>query len=336
MRTITQHLKKFTNKNFYFENGLNKLLNAYQFDVRAFALFRMFFAFVMLIDLCIRISDLTAFYTQEGVLPYQLLQQHFSNYFFIPIYQLNDTNLYVAFCFSIQILSVLCFGVGYKTKFFQAILLLFYISLHMRNPYILQGGDDLIRGMLFFGLFLPLNAVWAIETKTNFLNVKIPALAFMFQVLMVYWVSALMKTSDEWHNEASALYYVFNLDCIQWPFAKFLLNFPELLKVLTRAAYYIELIVPLVFFIPFKNSFFRLIGVSILFIFQFFIASTIYVGLFYLINLVALIPLLPANFFTIMFNKSKFISPTVRTNSLINYGIFAITVYLLIWNFNYT
>jgi hypothetical protein len=205
----------------------------------------------------------------------------------------------------------------------------------MRNPYLLQGGDDLLRVMLLFSLFMPLNAVWAVQTKAVKYNFVIPTLVFMFQILMVYWVSALMKTSPEWHGEGTALYYAFNLDCIQWPFAKYLLQFPALLQFLTPLVFYLEMIVPLLFFIPFKNNVFRLIGMSVLILFQIGIASTLFVGLFYLINLTALIPLLPSSFFNYFKLKEYPSVWSLQADQFTNYFVVFLLVYVLFWNTNY-
>jgi hypothetical protein len=317
------------------QNLHQKLSSTYQFDLRAFALFRMVFGLVMLIDLSIRLSDFKTFYTNQGVLPLEYFSKYFSKYYFIHIYQINDAPWFVGICFTLQIIAVLCFAIGYRTKLFQVILLLFYISLHMRNPYLLQGGDDLLRVMLLFSLFMPLNAVWAVQTKAVKYNFVIPTLVFMFQILMVYWVSALMKTSPEWHGEGTALYYAFNLDCIQWPLAKYLLQFPALHQFLTPLVFYLEMIVPLLFFIPFKNNVFRVIGISVLILFQIGIASTLFVGLFYLINLTALIPLLPSSFFNYFKMKEYPSVWSLQADQFTNYFVGFLLVYVLFWNTNY-
>ena len=322
-------------KIFNIQNLPQKLSNTYQFDLRAFALFRIVFGFVMLIDLSIRLSDFKAFYTSQGVLPFEYFSQYFSKYFFIPIYQLNDAPWFVGICFAMQIIAVFCFVIGYRTKLFQVILLVFYISLHMRNPYVLQGGDDLIRVMLLFSLFLPLNAVWAVQTKPVKYNFAIPALIFMFQISMVYWVSALMKTSPEWHSEGTALYYAFNLDCIQWPLAKYLLQFPALLQFLTPLVFYLEIVIPILFFIPFKNNVFRLICIGIMVVFQIGISATLFVGLFYLINLTALIPLLPSSFFNYFKIKEKKVDWNINHDKFLNYFTSFLLLYVLFWNTNY-
>ncbi|MES2654339.1 MAG: hypothetical protein V4620_02060 [Bacteroidota bacterium] len=313
----------------------SKYLKAFQFDLRAFALFRIALGFTMLLDICIRLADIEAFYTANGVLPVSLLKQHLSTFYYLPIYSLLDSLPFVSLCFGIHLVCIVLFTLGYKTKIVQTLCLLFYISLHMRNPYILQGGDDLLRCLLFFSLFLPLNAVWAVSKTKVRVSYTLAAMLFMFQVMLVYFVSVTMKGENEWWFDGTALYYAFNLDFMQWPLAKYLLNYPTALQFATRLTSLVEFIVPMLFFIPYKNKKMRMVGIVILVLFQLAIASTLFVGLFFLVNIVALIPLLPSSFFQ-YFKVKDYSFPSIYKNAYrknITVGILAI--YLFLWNMNY-
>lgn len=313
----------------------SKFQKAYQFDLRAFALFRIALGFTMLLDLCIRLADVETFYTANGVLPLSILKQYSGSFYYLPIYSLIDSLWFVSLCFGIHILCVILFAIGYKTRLVQTLCLLFYISLHMRNPYILQGGDDLLRCLLFFSLFLPLNAVWAVSKSKVKVGYTWAAMLFMFQVMLVYFVSITMKGENEWWFEGTALYYAFNLDFMQWPLAKYLLNYPAALQFLTRLVSLTEFIVPMLFFIPYKNKKMRMLGIIILVLFQLAIASTLFVGLFFLINIVALIPLLPGSFFQYLKVKD-YSFPTIYKNShRKNITVAVLAVYLFLWNMNY-
>lgn len=313
----------------------SKFHRAYQFDLRAFALFRIALGFTMLLDICIRLADVEAFYTANGVLPLSLLKQHLSTFYYLPIYSLADSLWFISLCFGIHAICIVLFAIGYKTKIVQTLCLLFYISLHMRNPYILQGGDDLLRCLLFFSLFLPLNAVWAVSKTKVRVSYTFAAMLFMLQVMLVYFVSITMKGENEWWFDGTALYYAFNLDFMQWPLAKYLLNYPTLLQYATRFVSLTEFIVPILFFIPYKNKKMRMLGIIILALFQLAIASTLFVGLFFIINIVALIPLLPSSFFQ-YFNVKDYSFPSIYKNSnRKNITVAILAVYLFLWNMNY-
>ncbi|MDY7080948.1 MAG: HTTM domain-containing protein, partial [Halobacteria archaeon] len=53
--------------------------------------------------------------------------------------------------------------VGYRTKVATVVSLVLLVSLHLRNPVILNGGDSLLRRLLFIGIFLPLGEQWSVD-----------------------------------------------------------------------------------------------------------------------------------------------------------------------------
>src|SRR5690606_10258581 len=99
--------------------------------------------------------------------------------------------------------------------------------------------------------------------------------------------------APEWHKHGTAIYYALSLDQILLPGGKLLYPHYELLKFLTFGVYYTELIVPFLLLIPFYNSFFRMVVITVLAGLHFGISLTLFVGLFYLINLVSLLGLIP-------------------------------------------
>ncbi len=270
----------------------NLIENKFEFDVRAFSLFRIALGLIIVLDLAIRATDLTAFYTEDGILPFGTLSSNFNSHFHIPVYELNDSFSFVLFLFIVQFLAALLLILGRWVKISQVVLLLFYISLDLRNPFIAQGGDDLLRVLIFWSLFLPMDQFYCFKKKNNF-QIKylgFPAFAFLLQIVFVYFFSALLKSSSEWHSDATALYYAFSIDQIQLKPAKYLLQFPDLLQSFTHLAYYIELLIPLLFIVPFKNNTMRMLAISILLIFHLFITATLFVGLFSIISCIAFIP----------------------------------------------
>lgn len=172
------------------------------------------------------------------------------------------------------------------------------MSLHNRNSFILQGGDDLLRMVLFWGIFLPWGARYscdAILSKKHNLSPAIltaAAVAYLLQICYIYTGSALLK-GPEWHTDFTAMYYVYGLDQVTQPFMKSLFYYPELLKVLTAIAYYFELLVPLLFFIPVAHQFFRFAGVLSIMSFHLLNNFTLFIGMFPLIGIATSVGLLP-------------------------------------------
>ena len=72
-----------------------------------------------------------------------------------------------------------------------------------RNPLVIDGGDDFLRMLLFWGLFLPLGARWWIDARSlppahSARLVSMGTFAFLLQLALLYSVSAYLKSYREW------------------------------------------------------------------------------------------------------------------------------------------
>ncbi|MGZ4099600.1 MAG: hypothetical protein ACXVNM_12015, partial [Bacteroidia bacterium] len=174
------------------------------------------------------------------------------------------------------------------------------LSLHNRNGLILQGGDDLLRMVLFWGIFIPWGARYSCDSllSENKFEHKtictIATFAYLLQICYIYTGSALLK-GPEWNRDFTAMYFVYGLDQVAYPFTKIFFYYPELLKKLTFIAYYFELLVPFLFFVPVKHQLFRLAGVLSIVLFHSLNALTLFIGLFPLIGIATVIGLLPSS-----------------------------------------
>jgi hypothetical protein len=269
------------------------------FDLRAFALCRIFTAFIVLLDLCIRATDLEAHYTDLGVLPLKALVEHGWNDYFFSLHAINGLWGFQCFLFLFAAFSAICVLAGYRTRLFTFVSWVMMCSLHSRNPSILQGGDDLLRMILFWGMFIPWNRFYSIDglkepgMQSHTRYTGIAGYALMLQIAYVYFFSAIQKTSAEWHEDGTALYYALSFEQVAWSWTSSLYYYPELLKRLTHLALYVELCAPLLFFIPWKNNGFRLAGIVLLVGLHTGIMSLLFVGLFSLIGISAQVSMLP-------------------------------------------
>ncbi|MCC9168028.1 HTTM domain-containing protein [Pontibacter harenae] len=271
-------------------------------DLRALAVMRIWIAGIILIDLAIRASDLEAHYSNMGVLPLHVLHQHLWLPHFFSFHTLSGLWQFQVVLFALAAIFAFCLLIGYKTRFATVLSWLFLLSLHNRNPLIAQGGDDMLRMLLFWGMFLPWGRFYsydATKTKVNSNNASetnyfsAATAAYICQLVFLYFFTAILKNSPEWHSDGTALYYALSLDQILMPIGRLIYPYPELLRVLTLAAYHTELLVTFLLFIPFYNSFFRIVVVSVLVTFHIGISLTLFVGLFYLINIASVVGLLP-------------------------------------------
>jgi len=198
----------------------------------------------------------------------------------------------LAFCFAWFVL------IGYRTTLFTCLSWFMMLSLHNRNTFILQGGDDLLRMVLFWGMFLPwgarysCDAILSVQKRVPATVLTVASIAYLLQICYIYSGSALLK-GPEWHSDFSAMYYVYALDQVTQPFMKHVFYYPELLKKLTALAYYFELLVPVLFFIPVAHQLFRLIAVVCIITFHAINNFTLFIGMFPLIGIATCIGILP-------------------------------------------
>lgn len=270
----------------------------YTVDLRSISLMRIAVALVLLTDLCIRATDLEVFYTDAGALPRQVLYDHCYNPWFSSLHTLSGSYSWEVCLFIVAGIAALCLLIGWQTRIFTVISWFMLMSLQNRNPLIGQGGDDLMRMVLFWAIFLPWGSFYSIDSRKKAIPMDTrysgaACLGYMVQVCAVYIFSALLKTSAEWHSEGTALYYALSLDQILMPGGKLIYYHPRLLMLLTHLTYYFEVSVPVLVFMPISNNLFRTLAVIGLIGMHIGISLCLFVGLFFLIGIATAIGMLP-------------------------------------------
>jgi len=261
---------------------------------------RIAIALLVLVDLSIRISDLEAFYSNTGAVPLSMIFEHKWNAFYFSLHTVSGLWQVQLILFIAASICALLLLIGYRTQLFTFLSWLLLLSLHNRNVIILQGGDDLLRMILFWGMFLPwgkrysCDAIFAKETPARTQLFTLATLAYVLQITYLYTGSALLK-GPEWHTKMDALYYVYSLDQIAYPRTLLLYFYPDLLKILTAIAFWFELLVPILFFIPIKNNWFRSIAILLIAVFHSFNAYSLLIGLFPAVGIATSIGLIPTS-----------------------------------------
>lgn len=291
--------------------------NCYKLDYRALAIMRIGIAGIIITDILIRGSDLTAHYTNEGLWPTNLVHNFGWKTGNWSIHELSGSYYWAFTIFSVHIILALCLLIGFKTRLITPLLWLLTISLHNRNLFVQQAGDDLLRLVLFWGIFLPWNLFYAIDAKKNKVTVKQNVLAnlgYLFLISSVYFFTVNLKNSNEWRQDGTAIYYALSLEQIRLPIGNILYEFPFIMKLLTWFVFLIELLIPLLILLPSKNGKLRWAAFICILILHIGIGLTLYVGLFFIINIVTAIALIPES----VINKTQSkLNITPRENSIL-------------------
>lgn len=226
-------------------------------DLRTLALFRVVLGLVLLWCVLSCFRDLTAFWTDAGVMPRTWMIESDSRWR-LSLYLLNGQAWFVASLLTIQAGFALMFALGWRTRFAAIASFVLWASLINRNPVVLIGGDLLLCCLLFWAMFLPLAARYSIDAALSTtpppqdnLHVSWASLGILVQAMSVYFFSAMLKSGHEWFPDFTAVYYALMLDRHALPLGHWLLNFPGLLKLLAIYVFFLEMLGPLLIFTPY-------------------------------------------------------------------------------------
>lgn len=260
---------------------------------------RIALALVIICDLIIRAGDLQTFFTDSGIWPTHLIKNFGWQPGYWSFHALSGKETYVWALFTLHFLFAFCLLIGYRTTLSTILVWVFTVSLHNRNLFILQSGDDLLRLTLFWGIFLPWGNAFSVDSKKQSTKSQIsnPAtMAYLLLITSVYLFTVFFKNSSEWHNDGTAIYYALSLEQIRLPVGDWLYRHPNLMKTLTHFVYVIEIIIPVAILFPDKKGISRGIAFLLLIVLHIGIGLTMYVGLFFLISMATAIGLVPCVF----------------------------------------
>jgi hypothetical protein len=281
-------------------------------DLRSLSLLRIGIAICIITDLIIRVMDLEAHYTDRGILPLEALHKFLWHPLYFSIHAAANSFYTELIIFIFHFICAFCLLGGFKTRLFTILCWLFALSIHNRNPLIDQAGDDFLRLLLFWGIFLPWGYYYSFDSfkyekdkEFSSSYSSFAGFAYLCQVAFLYFFSALLKTSSEWNGDFTAIYYALSIDSILTPIGKFVYGLEPLLKPLTASVFYIEFLLPFLLFVPFKIPTLRLIFIVVITSLHVGINLCLNVGLFSLISIVSLAGLLPGNIAQAIANGEK-------------------------------
>jgi hypothetical protein len=329
-----------------------KLEELFGADVRALAVLRVGLALIILVDLVQRSSDLVLHYSDAGVLPRADLLQLAPRRSLLSIHVLSGAWQVQALLFVAAALGALALLIGYRTRLATVASWFLFVSLNSRNPMVLLGGDVLIRVVLFWAIFLPLGTRYSVDSALRRSPavhgqrvVSAATVAYLVQIVIVYWFTALRKSDPEWRTEGTALYYALSLDHLTTPLGQLLLGFPALLKTLTHGVLWLEVVGPVLLFSPVLTTPIRSLTVLAFVLLHAGIGLTLRIGLFPWISALAMVVFLPSRFWDGLrhiVRRGERASPLgtaappvpqgTSGSRLLGFGLIGLLVYVLIWN----
>lgn len=267
-------------------------------DPRSGAAFRIGIALILLCDLINRAMSLRAHYTDEGIAPRAYLIDTIGERLAWSLHMFDGGAGAQTLLFVIAALAAVGLLVGYRTRTMAVVSWVLLASLQARNPWVTNAGDGLLRVMLFWAMFVPLGRRWSIDalrrpdlTERPLLSVATAAI--MIQLCIMYVLTAVSKWNPVWHDGEAmdrVVHYVMYLKGTGY----WLREYPNLLYALSVATPWLELILPLLIWIPLGTRWLRVLVIGAMVGFHMGIEFTLTTGLFQYVAVVSWLLFIPA------------------------------------------
>lgn len=229
-------------------------------DPRALAAFRVAVALLLAFDLLQRAGDFGAFFADGGVLSvaeaanYWVTPGKWSLHWWSPAPQWQAGLLVVAAAAAGALL------LGWRTTAAAIVSWVLLVSRQERMPITINGGDWLLRLLLFWSCWLPLGCCWSLDARrrpsgTNPV-VSAASAAIVLQLALMYFFSGLWKWNDIW-LDGEALVRAVKLQTWVRPFGRWLGDWPEVLRWLSWSTMALECVGPWLLFVPWRTNWFR-------------------------------------------------------------------------------
>ena len=146
-----------------FMDKLAKILGA---DLRSLGVLRIAVGALILIDLIHRSTDMVAHYTDIGAFPRSAAIENAYSRWTFSLHMMNGTWQVQAVLFVVAAAFAVALMVGYRTRLATIVSWFLLLSLQNRNWLILPG-DNLMRALLFWAIFLPWGARFSVDKIRN-------------------------------------------------------------------------------------------------------------------------------------------------------------------------
>ena len=211
----------------------------FEVDTRSLAALRIALGLIILIDLIHRASYLELFYTDAGAYPLAGYEATYTRYDGLSIHALSGELWAQQLLFALAGLFALALILGYRTRFVALVSFLLLFSLHARNPAVLNGGDRLLRVLLFVALWTPLGERWSIDAlrrdSAQRTVVGFTTAALLVQPVVVFSSNAILKHQGTTWYAGEAVGIALANDVMTVGLGNHLVEYPALLTALNFA-----------------------------------------------------------------------------------------------------
>ncbi len=277
----------------------------FSLDLRSLALLRVLLGALIMVQVWTLFPDAEALLSDAGMFPRKALIEGAWSPWALSLYMLAETPFQARVLLLLQALAALGLAAGLRTRWCALASWILLVSLHNRNPLILNGGDTLMAVLSFWILFLPVHARFSLDRlfapargdrgSPPAAFCDLASAALVLQLCLVYWMTVLFKTDPSWWN-GDAVRIALESDQFVKPAGLWLRGLTALHAPLTWATILWEMLGPLLLFAPFANAALRTVAVAGFTMFHLGLEATMELGLFPAACIAAWLGLLPGAF----------------------------------------
>lgn len=277
-------------------------------DARALAAFRIALGFILLFDLWIRSGSILEHYSDQGMFTRKQWIEAGQATGQWSLHVMSGQPGFTAALFALAALAAIALILGKHTRLAAIISWLLLASLQQRNEYVNNGGDALLRVLLFWSMFLPLGMAWSLDRRLieTTLSTRareerarsilsVAGVCLILQFIVMYVFSGLFKLNDVWH-EGDALRRSLSFDMYVKPLGESLRGHTSMLRTITQLVPWIEIILPLLCLLPIFTKVWRWLAIIVFLTLHLGIEMTLTTGLFPWVCLAGWLLFVPAGF----------------------------------------
>ncbi len=245
-------------------SGISKTLaQGFALDERSLGAMRLALGAVLIADLAQRMMDLSAHYTDQGVLP-RSLEAQLAAAGQWSLLNLSGSSAFCAAMFGLALVSAVCLLLGWQARLAAVASWILLVSIQNRNPLVRHSGDDVLRLALFWSAFLPVGACFSLDARKGrgVMRSSVGSVCFVLQVLFLFVSLLDHKLLGQSWISGSAVAESLSVEMYQRPFGAWLARQDALLPALTWGVLLWQGLIPLLLVWPTRASWPRMLALG--------------------------------------------------------------------------
>ncbi|GBF81409.1 HTTM domain-containing protein [Aphanothece sacrum] len=216
---------------------------------------RIFYSFLLLINLLVLLPDLNNWFGENGLLPYSVSREIIDPDTLTIFMWLPKNNDVLWLCYGIFVSQIILLLIGLFSRFQAICVFIWFVSFVHRHHILFDAEDTLFRLIGFFLIFMPIGTYYSLDNCLNTrkgytLNKKKSTWALrllQIQMSLIYFSTVWEKMKGEDWVNGTAIYYVSHLDDLfgHFPVPQFLFTSLTLMKIMTWIVLVVELFIPI-------------------------------------------------------------------------------------------